>query len=102
MLTAGANPSYVASQLGHEDVEMVFRTYGKFIRDDYRKPKPEFRIVKEKMIGAISVRFDGHHRTPKGKEKPPHTRLSSVWRCLEWWAGVYRIIAPKPHGITIS
>jgi len=40
MLTAGANPWYVASQLGHEDVEMVFRTYGKFIREDFQKPKP--------------------------------------------------------------
>ncbi|WP_370527747.1 site-specific integrase [Comamonas sp. Tr-654] len=48
LLTASANPWYVASQLGHEDVEMVFRTYGKFIRDDYQKPKPEFRIVGEK------------------------------------------------------
>lgn len=47
-LTAGANPWYVAAQLGHEDVEMVFRTYGKFIREDYQKPKPEFRIVEEK------------------------------------------------------
>lgn len=45
ILTAGANPWYVAAQLGHEDVEMVFRTYGKFIREDYQKPKPEFRIV---------------------------------------------------------
>lgn len=48
LLTAGANPWYVASQMGHEDVEMVFRTYGKFIKDDYQKPKPEFRIVGEK------------------------------------------------------
>ena len=48
LLTAGANPWYVSSQLGHEDVEMVFRTYGKFIRSDYQKPKPEFRIVGEK------------------------------------------------------
>ena len=38
-LTAGANPWYVAQQLGHEDVEMVFRTYGKFIREDYQRPK---------------------------------------------------------------
>lgn len=29
LLTAEANPWYVAQQLGHEDVEMVFRTYGK-------------------------------------------------------------------------
>ena len=45
LLTAGQNPWYVAQQLGHEDVEMVFRTYGKFIREDYLKPKAELRIV---------------------------------------------------------
>ena len=46
LLTAGANPWYVASQLGHEDVEMVFRTYGKFIREDFQKPKATLRAVK--------------------------------------------------------
>lgn len=39
LLTAGQNPWYVAQQLGHENVEMVFRTYGKFIGDDYQKPR---------------------------------------------------------------
>lgn len=37
-LTEGANPWYLAEQLGHVDPEMVFRTYGKFIREDWRKP----------------------------------------------------------------
>jgi len=45
LLTAGQNPWYVAAQLGHEDVEMVFRTYGRFIREDYQKPAPQLRIV---------------------------------------------------------
>ena len=45
-LTAGQNPWYVAQQLGQEDVEMVYRTYGKFIREDYLEPKAELRIVK--------------------------------------------------------
>lgn len=45
LLTDGHNPWYVAAQLGHEDVEMVFRTYGRFIREDYQKPKPELRMV---------------------------------------------------------
>ena len=45
LLMAGANPWYVAAQLGHEDVEMVFRTYGKFIREDYQKPRPALRAV---------------------------------------------------------
>ncbi len=43
LLTDGHNPWYVAAQLGHKDVEMVFRTYGRFIREDYQKPKPELR-----------------------------------------------------------
>ncbi|MRD49274.1 DUF3596 domain-containing protein [Caenimonas koreensis DSM 17982] len=41
LLTAGENPWYVAEQLGHVDVQMVFRTYGKFITADYQKPKAE-------------------------------------------------------------
>ncbi len=45
LLMDGHNPWYVAAQLGHEDVEMVFRTYGRFIREDYQKPKPELRIA---------------------------------------------------------
>lgn len=45
LLTQAENPWYVASQLGHEDVEMVYRTYGKLIREDYQKPKPALRAV---------------------------------------------------------
>lgn len=41
MLTAGANPWYVAQQLGHVDVQMVFRVYGKFIAQDFQKPKAQ-------------------------------------------------------------
>lgn len=47
LLTAGANPWYVASQLGHEDVEIVFRTYGKFISEDFQKPVAELRLGSE-------------------------------------------------------
>lgn len=39
MLTSGQNPWYVAQQLGHVDVQMVFKVYGKFIAVDYQKPK---------------------------------------------------------------
>lgn len=39
LLTAGHNPWYVAQQLGHVDVQMVFTTYGKFIPQDYKRPK---------------------------------------------------------------
>lgn len=47
LLTEGANPWYVAEQLGHENAQLVFTTYGKFIRDDYLKPKqqPTLRVV---------------------------------------------------------
>lgn len=44
-LTAGANPWYMADQLGHADVTMVFKTYGKFIREDFQKPKVQLRAV---------------------------------------------------------
>ena len=45
LLTDGHNPWYVAAQLGHEDVEMVFRVYGRFIREDYQRPKPGPRMA---------------------------------------------------------
>lgn len=37
LLTAGSNPFWVASQMGHVDVEMVFKRYGKWISSNYRK-----------------------------------------------------------------
>lgn len=39
MLTDGTNPWYVAQQLGHVDVQMVFKVYGKFISQDYQRPR---------------------------------------------------------------
>ncbi len=36
-LTAGANPYWLANQMGHVDVEMVFKIYGKFIPANYRR-----------------------------------------------------------------
>lgn len=45
LLTAGENPWYVAQQLGHVDVQMVFRTYGKFIPEDYQKPRAALKVV---------------------------------------------------------
>lgn len=36
-LTAGANPWYIADQLGHTDVEMVFKIYGKFIPKNFQR-----------------------------------------------------------------
>lgn len=32
-LAAGANPSFIASQLGHEDAEMVYRVYSAWIKE---------------------------------------------------------------------
>lgn len=45
LLTAGHNPWYVAQQLGHADVQMVFKIYGKFIPQDYQKPKAQLKVV---------------------------------------------------------
>ena len=45
LLTAGTNRWYGAQQLGHIDVQMVFRIYGKFIPADCQKPKVGLRMV---------------------------------------------------------
>jgi integrase len=45
LLTAGANPWYVAQQLGHVDVALVFSIYGKFIAADYKKPQVSLHLV---------------------------------------------------------
>lgn len=37
LLSAGENPWWVAGQMGHVDVEMVFRHYGKWIPQDKKK-----------------------------------------------------------------
>lgn len=37
LLTAGANPFWIAGQLGHEDGEMVFRVYGKWIDANFKR-----------------------------------------------------------------
>jgi integrase len=39
LLTEGENPWYVAQQLGHVDIQMFCQIYGKFIREDYQRPK---------------------------------------------------------------
>ncbi len=33
MLSAGENPAWIAGQMGHSDLYMVFRSYGKWIKD---------------------------------------------------------------------
>lgn len=46
-LTNGENPWFLAEQLGHVDVSMVFTTYGKFIKEDFKKPKalPNLKVA---------------------------------------------------------
>ncbi len=41
LLTAGENPWFVSEQLGHVDVTMVLKVYGKFIPADYKRPKTQ-------------------------------------------------------------
>ena len=46
-LTAGENPWFLAEQMGHVDVSMIFSIYGKFIAKDYQKPtrQPNLKAV---------------------------------------------------------
>lgn len=39
LLTAGCNPFWLVGQMGHEDVEMIFKIYGKWISENYKKGK---------------------------------------------------------------
>ena len=43
----GKNPWFLAEQMGHVDVSMVFTTYGKFIAKDFKKPamQPNLKVV---------------------------------------------------------
>jgi integrase len=63
LLTAGGNPWYVAQQLGHADVQMVFKVYGKFISADYARPK--------------AVAAAGAQAPAAGTGVPPSSSLSS-------------------------
>lgn len=91
LLTAGANPWYVAQQLGHEDVEMVFRTYvqvhSRGLPEAQGRTSPDQRGV----IGANPVRNRcefGDTTQPFGTRKNRHTLgFPSVWRCLVWAGG---------------
>ena len=47
MLTAEENPVWVAGQMGHADTGMIFRNYGRWIRDS----APEAGNKAVKMFG---------------------------------------------------
>ncbi len=73
---------------------MVVRAYDKFTRS----PRLNFAWSAGSdrcESGAKSVRIWRHHTTLWDKKKPPHTRLSSVWRCLVWWS--WRELNPRPQ-----
>lgn len=63
LLTAGANPWYVAQQLGHEDVEMVFAPTG-----IYPGGLPEAQGHAEgcELIRAIAVRIGANFPCESG------------------------------------
>lgn len=44
-LTDNANPWWLAGQLGHVDVQLVFKVYGKFIPQDYKRPPGQQRLT---------------------------------------------------------
>jgi len=37
LLTAGANPFWLVTQMGHADVEMIFKIYGKWIHENFKQ-----------------------------------------------------------------
>ena len=47
LLTSGANPFWLATQMGHVDVEMIFKIYGRFIPKNYRRESSNKSIETE-------------------------------------------------------
>jgi len=50
-LTAGANPSFIAAQMGHENAKMVYEVYSKWIGDSNRN---QVDIIDEKIKNEMS------------------------------------------------
>ncbi len=46
-LSAGANPSFIATQMGHENVKMVYEIYSKWMSE---KDKDEITMLNAKML----------------------------------------------------
>jgi integrase len=59
-LSAGANPSFIASQLGHEDARMVYEVYSKWIGE---MNQDQVGMLNDRMPTAMSP------LCPKGKAK---------------------------------
>ncbi len=57
-LTAGENPLWVARQLGHSNVEMLFRVYARWVKDVTRNDGSAF----ERLL-------DESQHTKDGKEE---------------------------------
>lgn len=49
-LSAGANPSFIGSQMGHEDARMVYEVYSKWIGD---KNQEQVEMLNERMPTAL-------------------------------------------------
>jgi integrase len=52
LLGQGHNPWYVAQQMGHEDIDMIFEVYGHWIADSFKKPRLERQITRESHAPA--------------------------------------------------
>jgi len=49
-LTAGANPSFIATQLGHADAQMVYKVYGKWMSDNNQA---QLAILNQKLSAYV-------------------------------------------------
>ncbi|HQT98602.1 MAG TPA: hypothetical protein PK416_12145, partial [Thermodesulfobacteriota bacterium] len=53
MLSHGEDPLWVARMLGHTTLDMIFRHYGKFIRNRARRDGTRFLSGMQEEIGAL-------------------------------------------------
>lgn len=49
-LTAGANPNFIASQMGHSNAQMVYQVYGKWMAESDRD---QLAILNQKLSSFV-------------------------------------------------
>jgi len=53
MLSAGANPAFIANQMGHENAEMIFHVYSAWIN-----------ALDSDQVSFLNQRFGGYTNAP--------------------------------------
>ena len=70
MLSYGEDPLWVARMLGHTSTEMLYRHYGKFIRNRMRRDGAKFLKGFEEADLSRAARMSRIFASPSGRTRP--------------------------------